>query len=77
MEVARRLKVMPTDCLAVEDSVNGMVAAKAARMRVLAIPDAEQQDDPRFSLADWECEGFGGVGGGFGRVVNGKMLMMI
>lgn len=53
IEAARRLRVAPTDCIAVEDSVNGMVAAKAARMPVIAIPDDEQRNDPRFSLAEW------------------------
>jgi HAD superfamily hydrolase (TIGR01509 family) len=39
LEVARRLEVDPTDAAAVEDSSNGILAAKAAGMRVLAIPN--------------------------------------
>jgi HAD superfamily hydrolase (TIGR01509 family) len=38
-EVARRLGVDPTQAAAVEDSHNGVLAAKAAGMRVLAIPN--------------------------------------
>jgi HAD superfamily hydrolase (TIGR01509 family) len=39
LEVARRLAVDPTHAAAVEDSNNGILAAKAAGMRVLAIPN--------------------------------------
>jgi HAD superfamily hydrolase (TIGR01509 family) len=39
LEVARRLGVGPTQAAAVEDSHNGILAAKAAGMRVLAIPN--------------------------------------
>jgi sugar-phosphatase len=49
---ATRLDLPPMACLALEDSVNGLVAARAARMRVIAVPDAAQRSDPRFSLAD-------------------------
>jgi len=49
---ARRLGLPPMVCLALEDSVNGLISAKAARMRVIAVPDPAQRSDPRFSLAD-------------------------
>jgi mannitol-1-/sugar-/sorbitol-6-/2-deoxyglucose-6-phosphatase len=49
---AQRLGLEPPDCVALEDSVNGLVSAKAARMRVIAVPDALHRDDPRFGLAD-------------------------
>ena len=39
LEAARRLEVDPGHAAAVEDSNNGILAAKAARMRVLAIPN--------------------------------------
>jgi sugar-phosphatase len=32
--------------------VNGLVSAKAARMRVIAVPEASQLEDRRFCLAD-------------------------
>jgi len=38
-EAARRLGVEPTHCAAVEDSENGILAAKAAGMRTIAIPN--------------------------------------
>jgi HAD superfamily hydrolase (TIGR01509 family) len=39
LEAARRLGVEPSHCAAVEDSHNGIRSAKAAGMRVLAIPN--------------------------------------
>jgi HAD superfamily hydrolase (TIGR01509 family) len=41
LEAARRLGVAPERCAAVEDSENGILAAKAAGMRVLAIPNPQ------------------------------------
>ena len=40
LEAARRLQVEPTRCAAIEDSSNGIRAAHAAGMRVLAVPNA-------------------------------------
>ena len=40
LEAARRLGVPPERCAAVEDSSNGLRAAHAAGMRVLALPNA-------------------------------------
>jgi sugar-phosphatase len=42
----------PDGCVALEDSVNGMIASKAARMRSIVVPEAENSHDPRFVLAD-------------------------
>lgn len=42
LEAARRLEIAPERCAAIEDSQNGIRSAKAARMRVVAIPN------PRF-----------------------------
>ena len=39
LEAARGLGVPPENCAAVEDSRNGIRAAKAAGMRVIAIPN--------------------------------------
>jgi HAD superfamily hydrolase (TIGR01509 family) len=49
---AHALSVAPADCLAFEDSANGVLAAKAARMRCIAVPDAAVRDDRRFCIAD-------------------------
>jgi HAD superfamily hydrolase (TIGR01509 family) len=41
LEAARRLGVAPGDCVAVEDSTNGILAAHAAGMAVVAVPNPE------------------------------------
>jgi sugar-phosphatase len=52
LHCAENLKSKPIECLVLEDSVNGMIAGKAARMKVVAVPDALHYDDPRFAIAD-------------------------
>jgi HAD superfamily hydrolase (TIGR01509 family) len=39
VEAARRLAVTPTRCVAIEDSANGLRAASAAQMKVVAFPN--------------------------------------
>jgi sugar-phosphatase len=51
LAAAKRLHVPPTACLALEDSMNGLVAAKAARMKCVLVPE-HHLHDPRFALAD-------------------------
>lgn len=43
------LGIAPVECLVLEDSLAGVVAAKAARMTCIAVPE---RPDPRFVLAD-------------------------
>ena len=53
LEAARRLDVPPARCAAVEDSGNGIRAAHAAGMRVLAIPNLRYPPpDDALALAD-------------------------
>ena len=52
IDCAAKLGVDPLCCVALEDSVNGMVASKAARMRSIVVPDKEVRHDPRYILAD-------------------------
>jgi HAD superfamily hydrolase (TIGR01509 family) len=51
LEAARRLGVAAADCAAVEDSQNGIRSAKAAGMRVFAIPNPHYPPDAD-ALAD-------------------------
>ena len=46
LEAARRLEVDPAGCAAVEDSSNGIRSARAAGMRVVAIPNPRYPPDP-------------------------------
>ena len=52
LRTAALLKRDPTRCLAFEDSFAGVVAARAARMRVVAMPDPSEYDQERFGAAD-------------------------
>lgn len=52
MQCAHALNEAAWNCIALEDSVNGMISAKAARMKAIVIPEEARFDDPRFGLAD-------------------------
>ncbi len=53
LEAARRLAVAPAECAAVEDSANGIRAAAAAGMRVIAYPNRHYPPDPTsLTIAD-------------------------
>lgn len=49
---ASRLGVEPWECIVFEDSVNGVVAAKAARMHTIAVPAPISYEDKRYGIAD-------------------------
>lgn len=52
LRAAGELGIDPSRCLAIEDSPNGIVAAKAARMQVLCVPDPAFRDDASLAVAD-------------------------
>ncbi len=52
LSTAATLGVDPSACLAVEDSFNGAIAAKAGRMRVVVVPEPEALDSPRWGFCD-------------------------
>lgn len=51
LKTAQAMAIEPTRCVAIEDSLNGIISALAARMRCIAIPAREERDDPRFAIA--------------------------
>jgi HAD superfamily hydrolase (TIGR01509 family) len=53
---AERLASEPSHCITLEDSFNGMIATKAARMRSIVIPAQEYSQDPRWALADYKLQ---------------------
>jgi mannitol-1-/sugar-/sorbitol-6-/2-deoxyglucose-6-phosphatase len=55
---ASELKVDPMYCIAIEDSFNGMIAAKAARMKLIAYLDDERYQDTKYDFADLKLESF-------------------
>ncbi|QFI54618.1 hexitol phosphatase HxpB [Aeromonas simiae] len=56
LHAAEKLGVAPEACLAIEDSFNGLLAAKAARMQALIIPDPALRGDPRLAIADLKLD---------------------
>jgi HAD superfamily hydrolase (TIGR01509 family) len=52
LNAAAALGVAPQHCVALEDSVTGIIAAKAARMRCIAVPEHANFDDARYGIAD-------------------------
>ncbi|MEU4572219.1 HAD family phosphatase [Nonomuraea sp. NPDC023979] len=53
LEAARRLGVDPADCVAVEDSSNGLRSADAAGMRVIAVPHPRYPPAPDALALAW------------------------
>ncbi len=52
LDCATLLNSSPTNCLAFEDSFNGMISAKAARMKCIVVPASWQFNDKRWHAAD-------------------------
>lgn len=52
LEAARRMNIAPEDCLVFEDSVHGVIAAKRAGMKCIAIPTVTDPLSPDFEKSD-------------------------
>jgi mannitol-1-/sugar-/sorbitol-6-/2-deoxyglucose-6-phosphatase len=52
LTTAQKLGVEPTNCVVLEDSFHGIIAGKAAKMKVIGIPDAECLVKPQYQAAD-------------------------
>jgi mannitol-1-/sugar-/sorbitol-6-/2-deoxyglucose-6-phosphatase len=52
IRTAEKLGLHPTECLVFEDSLNGVLSAKAARMKCIAVPEHENIGNPKFAIAD-------------------------
>jgi HAD superfamily hydrolase (TIGR01509 family) len=55
--VLQKMSLKPTECLAIEDSGIGLMAAKAANIRTLVSPSFYHMSDD-FTEADYICAGF-------------------
>ncbi len=56
LKTAEQLGVSPSNCLVIEDSINGIKAGKAAGMFVVAIPDGSHQFSEGFEQANIVCD---------------------
>lgn len=52
LQAAERLNADPFDCWVFEDSLNGVIAARAASMKVVAVPAADYAPMEHFSIAN-------------------------
>jgi sugar-phosphatase len=52
LDCAAQLNSSPLECICFEDSINGMIAVKAARMKCVVVPVQNQLKDERWSVAD-------------------------
>jgi mannitol-1-/sugar-/sorbitol-6-/2-deoxyglucose-6-phosphatase len=52
LDCAAKLNSAPLQCVCFEDSFNGMIAAKAARMKCVVVPHGSMQKEERWAAAD-------------------------
>jgi sugar-phosphatase len=52
INTAKMLGVSPEDCIVIEDSLNGVISGKAAKMHVVCIPEKSHEINPKFQIAD-------------------------
>jgi len=55
-KAARQLEIKPEDCIVIEDSYSGMLAAKNAKMTVVAFTNGNKESN--FEIADYILEKF-------------------
>lgn len=53
LTTADTLGVHPQHCLVIEDSINGVISGKAARMHVVCIPEKTHFPNPKLIIADY------------------------
>jgi mannitol-1-/sugar-/sorbitol-6-/2-deoxyglucose-6-phosphatase len=78
IHAAEKLGVEPVHCLAIEDSFTGLLAAKAASMKALIVPDPALVGDPRLAIANYQLSSLaeldaGQLGGVNARASLGRM----
>jgi len=74
---AKKLGLYPSLCLAFEDSFNGLLAAKSAKMKAVVVPDADHFSDARFEIADLKIRSLEDFGEKEFRVLNGNQNHII
>jgi len=52
LHTATVLGVTPTRCLVIEDSINGVISGKSARMMVFCVPEKTHEPNPKLIVAD-------------------------
>ena len=52
LNCAEKLSALPGQCICFEDSYNGMIAAKAAKMKCVIVPASSESNNPVWQAAD-------------------------
>jgi HAD superfamily hydrolase (TIGR01509 family) len=58
ISTAKLLNIRPDKCLAFEDSFYGALSAKSARMKVVALLEKEEYNNPKFDFVDLKLSSF-------------------
>jgi sugar-phosphatase len=58
LNCAEKLNASPLSCICFEDSFNGMISARAARMKCVVVPAPAQQHFAFWSAANYKIESF-------------------
>ena len=53
IKAAKLLGVDPDKCLVIEDSPSGVIAARAAKMRIIAVPEEHNRSRKEIAIADY------------------------
>lgn len=56
ISAAKALSVQPSKCLVIEDSFNGIISGKAAKMDVVCIPEKTHEPNSKMNVADYIFE---------------------
>ena len=58
LTTSKKLNIDPRYCLVIEDSINGVLAGKSAKMTVIAMPEDTNFHHPKYAIADFRCGNF-------------------
>ncbi len=67
---AKKMNTLPVNCLAIEDSFAGLLAAKSAKMKTLVIPEESNLNNPKFSIADIKLSSLSAFSTGHWKLLN-------
>ena len=72
IKAAQELGVDPQNCLVLEDSFNGLISAKAARMKCIVVPEKKSFNQTRFDIADLKLNSLSEFSEEMWNCLNGK-----
>lgn len=52
LSAAKKLGIKPENCLVIEDTIFGVISGLAAKMNVIAVPEAHNKSNERFKVAN-------------------------